>query len=252
MPRMRKHVLGATRPARGWCESFKPPREGRSKDVGAAPAIDLDGERVPERRSTVSASRFPTWKGGKRTEKLRHYFHEDMACLLETDPEVIRWSAQVEPLEVEYDDGQMREYPQSMWAQTSRGMRHIILRHGPRHPGSVPDRDKRPEPLMVRGRSFETYTRADLAAHPRLRTSQDILFHRSRELEPELPLRVAAMSAVSLPATLGDLHRRLGHGAVAWEDVVCLVAQGYVVVDLAHAVGPAMPLVSCNPFGYLL
>lgn len=184
-------------------------------------------------------------------EHLRHYFHEDMACLLEADPDVLRWSAQVEPLEVEFEDGEVREYPHTMWAETSRGMRHISLHHGPRHPGPEPERSKRPEPLKVRGKAFETYTRAELAAHPRLRTSQDILFHRSRELEPELALRAAAMSATSLPGTLGELHRRLGQDVVPWEDVVCLVAQGYVVVDLASPVGPAMPLISCNPHGHL-
>ncbi len=220
--------------------------------MGAAPVTDLDGEPASARRGTLSDSRFPTWKGGRRIERLRHYFHEDMACLLETDPDVVRWSAQVEPMEVEYEDGHVRVYPQSMWAETSRGMRHISLCYEACHPGTEPQGDKRSAPLKVRGELFETYTRADLAAHPRLRTSQDILFHRSRELERELPLRVASISAVALPATLGDLHQCLGHGAVAWEDVVCLVAQGYLVVDLGYAVGPAMPLISCNPFGYLL
>ncbi len=249
---MRKHVLGATRPTRGWCESFKPERVNRSGITNAAAADEGGDGSAPERKKDNSVARFPTWKGGKRTEKLRHYFHEDMACLLEADPDVVRWSAKVEPLEVEYEDGEVREYPHSMWAETARGMRHISLHYGPARSGSKPNCVRHPQPVKVRGKLFETYTQADLASHPRLRTSQDILFHRSRELEPELPLRVASMAAVCLPATLGDLHRRLGHGAVAWEDVVCLVAQGFVVVDLAYAVGPAMPLISCNPYGHLL
>ena len=247
---MRRHLLGATRPVRGWCESFKPVCLPRRKEVGEAPADEhkRDDDIAVDRKGPSAAACFPTWKGEKRMEKLRHYFHQDMAYLLEADPDVIRWSARVEPFRVEYEDGEVREYPHTMCAETSHGTRHISLHYRERR--LKPNGDNLAEPVAMRGRVFESYTRDDLVTHPRLQTSKDILFHRSRELEPELALRTFAMSVAAFPATLGDLHRDLGPEIVSWEEVVCLVAQGYVVVNLDFALGPNMPIISCEPHGH--
>lgn len=194
---------------------------------------------------------YPTWKGGRRMEPLRHYFHEDMAVLLEADPAVVKWSAQVESLDVEHDDGVVREFRPSMRAEVQGRIRLIKLHDDSRRgPPEVAGR-RRAWPVAARGISFERYTRSQLAKHPRLRTSQDIIFHRSRDLPRELPLQAASLAAVSLPRTLGELHERLGRSNVVWEDVLSLVAQGYVEVDMGAAVGPGMSVVACHPWGYL-
>lgn len=192
---------------------------------------------------------FPTWKGGRRMERLHHYFHEDMAFLLEADHEVTYWTADAEPIDLEYDDGEVRPFRHSFRAETRGGLRLIRLRDES-HPLTKQPRT-RARPVEMLGVRCEFYGKAALAGHPRLRTSKEILFHRPRPWTPELPHRVATMAAMEHPDTLGGLHLRLGHSEVAFEDLVSLVAQGFIDVDLDFPVGPAMPVLACNARGYL-
>lgn len=197
---------------------------------------------------------FPTWKGGRRMERLRHYFYEDMAVLLEADPAVLSWTAEPGPLDLEHDDGEVRPFTCTFRAETEDYSRLIKLNDDARKLklGRKPKRHpRRPRPLQAPDLVCEYYTCSALAQHPRLRTSRDILFHRPRYWARELPYRIATMAALEHPATLGEIHRRLASPEVAFEDLVSLVAQGYIEVDLDFPVGPEMPVLSCNARGYL-
>ena len=249
---MRKYRLALKEPSSGWHPSFTPP-----KQVPAAVAADLAlpaGPQPPQRRAAPRAgvmAYFPTWKGGRRMERLRHYFHEDMAVLLEADPDVLRWTADAEAVEAEHDDGAVRAFVPSMRAETRRGVRLIKLRDDCRRDGTRRGEGPvRPSPLALPAATFERLTRSELASHPRLAASAEILFHRPRDLAPALPLRVASMAALEPFPDLGAVLHRL-EGRAAWEDVLALVARGHVEVDMSFPLGPDMPVVCCKPGGHL-
>ena len=245
---MRKNMLGAKTPRRGWCAA-----------IGAAINLNTpsgrggiaDAERVRSASSRgVTVAYFPTWKGGRRMERLRHYFHEDMACLLEMDPDVLRWSTE-ELANDNHEDAARAGSRSSMVAETSRGMRFIEL-YDDTSPGGRQVTTGRPFaskfPASV---EVERLSRTELMSHPRLAASEELLFHRPRVWEPALPLRAAAMDAVQAVRDLGDLYVRLGSNSVCWEDVLSMVAQGFVSVNMDDAVGPAIRVVACNSVGHL-
>ncbi len=182
---------------------------------------------------------------------LRHYFHYEMACLLEMDPEVLWWSADRESVEVGYEDGELAEFKSNLVAKTRTGLRLVKL-----HDDSSRRRDKavpvrRVNPKVPFGVECETLTRSEVLAHPRLAASQDILFYRPFEWEPELAFRLAASDALHPVQSLGDMHERLGEDEVPWSHVLSMVAQGFVEVDMDDEVGPAIKVLSCNHEGYL-
>ena len=192
----------------------------------------------------------PTWKGGKRMVGLAHYFHADMAYLAEADPNCIFWDVDTSPIEYANDDEVTTFIPDLVLA-TRDGKRLVRLVDGSdREPGSKPG--KTPEvPLPREGMVFECYSRSQLSAHPRLKASRDILYHRIRRLAPELPLKVAGMFAMGGVDTLGDLQGRLGGGREIWFDVLALIGGGFVEVDMDHPLDVDMPVRACSYKGHL-
>ena len=236
---MRTHMLGAIAPSRGWCNRFV-----RSLKTTTAAAAERH-----ERGTAAVMAYFPTWKGGLRMERLHRYSHLDMAFLLEADPTVTRWTADTRAEHLEHDDGEIRPVHHTFRVDTWNGVRLITLRDKTRS-RQKSKRDRAP-PIDGPDLRCETYSSDDLLADRRLQTSKDILFHRPRPWPRELPHRIATMAAIERPATLGDLHRRLSAPDVAFEDVISLVAQGFVDVDLNHQLGTDMPVVACRAVGHL-
>lgn len=236
---MRQHRLGAAMPKGSWC----PLHANKEKKERAVAAVE-----VPANGPVMS--RLPSWRGEHRIISLYHYFHADMGYILEADPEVLTWTTDVEAVPYE-EDGQQKVFVPSIKAYTRTGVRLIKLIHGskPGRGGAKPLTAKtapRPQP----GVTFEIYSRRDLEAHPRLRASRDIVYHRCRELDAHLPMRLAATFAGRPPRKLGEVHAFLGGTPEDWFDVLALVAKGHVEVDMDMPLGPDMPVIECRAKGY--
>lgn len=223
-------------------------------DVGLRPKFAKRPR--PEKQAEVSGqqktsvmSYFPSWKGGRRMEKLRHYSHIHLATVLEVDPEVERWTTDVQPIEY-IEDGKPHTYTANFWCLEPGGIRVIrILREEtkPESKGAEQHRRVRAE-YGTRGIFYEVVTEDEVATDPRLRAAQHILFHRYWDVPESLALDVASMSS-NPPATLGALHIRLGGRSETWPQLLSLVAQGFVDVDLGTKLGPEMSVIACKMKG---
>jgi hypothetical protein len=65
-------------------------------------------------------SYFCTRKGESRTERLKHYSHRAMALLLESDPDILAWTTEVEPLTVRFE-GSEHEFTPHFLATSKAG-----------------------------------------------------------------------------------------------------------------------------------
>jgi hypothetical protein len=236
---MRKCCLGTQMPKGSWTPAFTPKRALRSTQ-------DNVGEK-----DTPIVAYFPTWKGGFRNERLRHYFHVDMARLLEADPNVEMWTTDFVALPLA-DDPSGRGFKPAFRVVGKDCIRFVHLIDSPVKSGARRERhDVLRERCRTQGMIFEVLTRSEVEQHPRLATSREILFYRSLDTPPELPVMASAVMAVSGPLTLGELHKRLGGGFALWEQVVSLVGKGHIDVDMSMPLGPNMTILSVNPVGYL-
>ena len=99
--------------------------------------------------------------------------------------------------------------------------------------------------------TYEFLMGEELAVHPCLPASKDVIYHRPRETDPDLPCLAAAVFADRKPATLGDLQDLLGRNVAPFEDLISLVAQGFIQVDLRCKVDATMAVLGCCTQGYL-
>jgi len=231
---MRKCRIGAAMPRGSWAPTFAPQvtRKPRTAEKDEA--------------ATQPMAYFPTMKGSLRSEPLRHYFHRDMAYLLEADPEVLTWTTQVDPMET--DEGGIRP---SFKAEHVGGTRLIHVTHRP--PGEKRRAQYRAMQAHCRqqGLSFEVLSREELTAHKRLPASRDLFFFRPFEFPRELPVMVSALAAAQEVRTLGDILNGLGGAEGLWPQILSLTARGYIEVDMNEPLGPDMPVRCCKPTGHL-
>jgi hypothetical protein len=232
---MRQHKLGSEIPKGSWrprpsCKARVPKTEKTSTDSG--PVMSL----------------LPTWRGDFRIIPLKHFFHADMGYMLEADPDTVKWTTDVQPVPY-VEDGEQRVFVPSMMVETRSGVRLIKLVHGSA-PNSRRPRTVKVAPRPQPGMTFEIYSRRDLLHHPRLQASRDIIYRRCWELDPHLPMRLAAMTAGKPLADLGELHNLMGATPDHWDQLLALVAKGYVVVDMSAPLGPKMPVRECRSKGY--
>lgn len=182
-------------------------------------------------------------------EKLRQYFHVDMAVLLETDPEVAAWTTDCQPLPYLMGGRQLSFVPDIWVAERTGGHRAIRLVWSDDPEVRMSERNRcLAEEYRVRGVAFEVVTSGELAAHPRLKAAKHILFHRYWDCPGDLPLAVAAMAG-DPPRTLGDLQQNLGGQEETWPQILSLVAQGRVEVDLGGGLGPETGVLACRMEG---
>ncbi len=220
-----------------------PARRVRVKPrVAPQPVADRAGQR-----NTSIVSYFPTRKGGWRMERLRHYAHRSLATLLETDPQVLTWTTEAEPLVL--GDGweftpsfRVAERGRHVAVHVLRAERLTDARHQERH-RAVRDAYDR---LDI---AFEVRTEEDIKADPRLPVAEEILWHRPREVPAAMALQVGTMAAAP-PATLGELHARLGGAAATWPLVVALVARGCIELEGADRLNADTRVLACRMRGH--
>ena len=144
------------------------PRVRAKPCVAPQPAADKAGQR-----NTSVVSYFPTRKSGWRMERLRHYAHGSLAALVETDPQILKWTTEADPLSVGTGwgftpDFWVLERDRRAAIRVVRAARLKNARHDERH-HSVRDAYAR------LGIAFEVRTEEDITADPRLSVAEEIL-----------------------------------------------------------------------------
>lgn len=201
-------------------------------------------------RDTSVVSYFPTRKGEPRMERLRHYAHRALAVLLETDPQVLTWTTEAEPLPL--GDGERAcEFVPNFWVVERRRRVAIRVLRADRLRGSRQQERHAAvrDAYDKRGVCFEVRTEEAIAADPRLPAARYLLWHRAWDVPDEVAVRVGAMAA-DPPRTLGQLHARLGGAAETWPQVLSMVARGGIEICDTVEVGPGTEVVACRMRGH--
>lgn len=236
---MRKCRLGAALPKRNWSPQFliSKERKPRQADLGA--------------QNTVAMTYWPTPKSPSRQELLRHYWHADMAHLLDAWPHVISWTAERKPVLVEMD-GKHAPFTPDFEVIDRSGTYALRLIQG--ESSDRPERTKRRRALQDHyrdlGGNLEFTTQAEILQHPHLRLARDLFFYRYHDWPNDLPRQVAVVATSERPETLGELHECLGRERVTWEQLLSLVANGHIEIDLDSGLQPDTPVLACRIQGY--
>lgn len=235
---MRKHSVGGQLLPGTWSPRFKlaplkpPPTDER------------------RRKKTLAMSYFPTVKT-REMVPLRHYFHVDMAYLLDAWPEVVAWTTDAPPLAVAQPGGDVAFTPDIVVTERDRAYALRLLDRGTK-PSKA--RDERYRAIDAayreRGGSLVVLTREELEAHPHLQAAKSLFYHRTRNWPADLPLALVAATGKVPPATLDDLLRLLGGGEAAWADILSLVAHGHIRVDLDAGLQPQAPVIALRVEGW--
>lgn len=235
---MRKHSVGGQLRRGSWSPKFKlEPRK--------APPADEH-----RRKKALVMSYFPSIKT-RRMVPLRHYFHVDMAYLLDAWPEVISWTVDAPPLVVPHLRSEIAFTPDLIVTERDRVYALRLLDRGVK-PSKA--RDERYRTIDAayreRGESLAVLTREELDDHPHLQAAKDLFYYRTRNWPADLPATIAAFANGALPGTLGDLHGLLGGGEEAWANLLSLVAHGFIHVDLDAGLRPPTPILALRVEGW--
>ncbi len=221
-----------------------PERRVRAKTrLLSQPATDKAGQR-----KTSIVSYFPTRKGGSRMERLRHYAHRSLAALLETDPQVLKWTTETETLVL----GERWSFTPSFWVVEHH--RHVAIRV--LRAGILKNARNEERHHAVRGAygrlgvAFEVRTEEDVKTDPRLSVAEEILWHRPRDIPAGMALQVGTMAAAP-PATLGELHARLGGAADTWPLMIAMVAQGRIELENTDCLDAETRVLACRMRGHV-
>lgn len=236
---MRKCRLGAALPVRNWSPRFRvsQERKPRNADLGA--------------QNTAVVTYWPSPKSPCRQEQLRHYWHADMAHLLDAWPWVVSWSAERKPLPIEFKGRQAQFTPD--FEVTERGRTYalrLIWGNKTEDPQPRAQRQALRERYHDLGGELEFLTRDDVYRHPHLPLARDLFFYRYHDWPDDLPRQVALVADSERPETLGDLNECLGRERVTWEQLLSLVANGHIEIDLDGGLQPSAALLACRIRGY--
>lgn len=236
---MRMCNLSLQQPVKSWSPQFKV-RKTKPKP-----------EPVGQRNTSVM-SHFPTWKGTFRMERLRHYFHVDLASILEVDPEVRHWTADVKPYQFQVGDRAISYRPSFLVTTEATKQALRLVRAGNRKAIATSERHQMLADLFDEiGIEFIVLTDADVRESPRLPVAKEILFHRYPGVPDEIPMAIAAMALAGAPKTLGELEARLGEpGPATWTLVCAAVAEGLVDIDLDAGLSRNTAVLACKLKGY--
>ena len=236
---MRKCRLGAMLPKRSWSPQFRvsQPRTPRTAELGA--------------QNTAVLSYWPSPKSPNRQERLRHYWHIDMAHLLDAWPWVISWTAERNPLQIDGESAQTQFTPDFEVVARDRtyALRLVSGDNGqPRR--AQQHRELRDQYRNRRGSDLEFLAPEEVRNHPHLPSARDLFFYRYHDWPDDLPRQASLMADRHRPETLGDLHACLGPKNATWEQLLSLVANGHIEIDLDGGLQPSAALLSCRIQGY--
>jgi len=193
-------------------------------------------KKAPKKEPSVKAatpimSYFPTLKGEPRTERLRHYFHVDMATVLEMDPAVIAWTTETKEYSFSDKRGDITFKPDILASEGDRARAIRLLRAAELTQSRLAKYARLTPKLAELGITLEIFTDKQLAEDPRVRTAKQIHFHRYRDCREGLTMNVVEVFRRLRCATLGELHDSLGGDSSLWDELLSLVAKGFIIID---------------------
>ncbi|MBI5162841.1 MAG: hypothetical protein HY985_02950 [Magnetospirillum sp.] len=223
-------------------EDKRPPRFAITKDPNK--------KAITGQQNTSVMSFFPTIKGDKRMEALRHYFHCDFATLLEADAEVLYWTTEAQMLEFEHEGKQVKFKP-NFHIEERRGPRavRLVSSHSLARQRQTERHGLIREKYAAQGVAFTVLTDEDVAGDPRLDAAKEIFYYRCWPWPDGLVLDLVSFAATAHPKNLGDLHVWMGGSRNAWAQLIALVAHGVVEIDLNSELSPDTPVISCKVGG---
>lgn len=211
----------------------------------AVPAADVELADVIKRKHKPFMSYFPARKQESRMERLLRYSHRAMAALLETDPDVLTWTTEVEPQTVKFE-GREREIAPHFLTTSAKGTQAIRLTRGNRISGrSLEFYMTVTADYAEQDVQFRVERECDVLAHPRLPAARTILWHR-----PWLPSNALLAATAALadcpPSNLGELNDILGGAENTWPFIISMIARGWVDVGQAVSIGPETLVRACK------
>jgi hypothetical protein len=236
---MRKHCLGAAPKSGSWSPAFKV-RTGREAWT------DKTG-----RRNTSFMSYFPTAKGTPRMEGLRHYFHKDMALILDARPNVMEWTANTASIVFGRGRRQTEFTPDFDVQEEHRTYSVRLLCSGTTRREVADERhDAIDAKYRERGETLVVMTSEELAGHPHLPAALALFRNRGRDWPEHLPQMVADAWADRCPTTLGDIQKTVGVGRTTWFQLLSLASLGHLDLDLDYPLDADMPVLACRSQGH--
>ncbi len=207
-----------------------------SPKASARRRAEADG-RDRGRKNTTVVTYFWTMKGEPRHELLRHYSHEPLAAVLESDPRVRTWTAMAAPVYVDVD-GECVPFTPDFRADERGSVRlyRVLDKDSEgkdRRRKATRDAwyDEVRASLAGTGMVLTEVTEEQLKADPYLPYARQFLVHRCWDWPEDLPLRVAVAVNQIERRTMGCLHAQLGRGEQLWYHLIALVSHGYLDVE---------------------
>ena len=196
-------------------------------------------------------SYFPTVKGTPRMEGLRHYFHKDMALILDARPDVVEWTADTKPIVLGTGHRQTEFTPDFEVEEEYRTYSIRLLRSGITASETAAERHHAADAeYRERGQSLLVMTAAELTSHPFLPAARTLFQNRGRDWPENLPQAVSDTWTDRCPTTLGRIHEAAGGGQTFWMQLLSLASLGYLELDLDCPLDDDMPVLACRPWGY--
>ncbi|WP_419898190.1 hypothetical protein [Roseomonas sp. USHLN139] len=252
---MRKFALGAVPTHGNWNPHFsaKPPK-AKAKDKTASKQEkgeepDEEEQDQPKTRAQVPTY-YPPAKGAQRYERLRNYHHRDAAFLLDARHEVLGWTSTAEAIEVHWEGKDFKFIPDFIVHEETRSYALTIL-----HPLAKPDARRKKRLAAMRGAcerqglGFVHLNRDEVTEDAALPGAKDLFYYRYWQWPDSLPFTVSTVAERHAPATLGELHRLLD-GFATWQQLLSMVANGFVVADVSAGLGPDNPVLACRTKGW--
>lgn len=196
-------------------------------------------------------SYFPTVKGTPRMEGLRHYFHKDMALILDARPDVVEWTADTAPIVLGEGRRQTEFTPDFDVQEDHRTYSVRLLRSGTTASEAIAERHHTINAeYRKRGEALLVMTAAALTTHPHLPAALALFRNRGRDWPDDFPQTVAEAWADGCPTTLGRIQESIGGGRTAWTQLLSLASLGYLELDLDCPLDADMPVLACHFQGY--
>jgi hypothetical protein len=235
---MRMCNMALTAPVKNWSPRFKAQKKQKREPAD------------PGQRNTVILTYFPTRKGALRMEGLKHYFHADMAEILEMDRTVDHWTARTERFEFADDKKSFSMRPDFM-ATGSGGPRAIRLLKATEENERRRERHAQLRQRFAEiGIAFEVMTDVGLANDTRTHVAKELRYHRYRDRREGLALLcVEAFQRLPKP-TLGAIHVSLGGDNDLWFELLSHTSRGFLEIDLIDGLSADTPVHACKLEGY--
>lgn len=236
---MRMHRIQLARPGGSWSPGFEGTtgRKARADDTG--------------RKNTLFMSYFPTVKGTLRMEGLRHYFHKDMALVLDARFTVTAWTAETRPIACECRRRPFDFTPDFLVDDIDGNYAVRLLQQGTTTSGRIVERHQAVDrAYRDEGRFLVVMTAEESSTHPYLPAAKALFDNRRHDWPDDLPGAIAEAWEHECPITLRDIRDSMNGDRESWLQLLSLAALGYLHLDLSCPLDEETLVLACHAEGY--